>query len=141
MSADRMCSRSSFHARVQHLEKEPFPALELVLNRSPRDAGAPSDVVGTGLVVALLHDALGGGLYDAGSRALAICSRSPSAAANLPAGELIVIGVTGTSWMANISSGRPLAGHRTLPPERVIPSGPLTECHIDHYYSLKRLRG
>src|ERR1039458_8856177 len=40
--------------RVQHFEKEPFPALELILDRSPRDAGSPSNVVGTGLVVALL---------------------------------------------------------------------------------------
>src|SRR6202042_1388187 len=58
--------------RVQHFEQETFPALELILDRSPRDAGAPRDVVGAGLVVALFQDALGGGLYDAGPRAFAI---------------------------------------------------------------------
>src|SRR5271170_3761065 len=72
---------------------------------------------------------------------------SPSARGRRPlrreltGSELIALCVAGGSSMVNISSVRLRTGHLTPMSDFVGGPGPLTECHIDYYYSRKRPRG
>jgi hypothetical protein len=57
---------------VDDLEQQQLAAAELVLERAPRDAGAPRDLVRARAVIALVQDALDGGVEDPRARRRAV---------------------------------------------------------------------
>ena len=59
-------------AVVHDFEQQLLAGAELVLDRTPRDTRAARDLVRTGLVVALLQNALDGRLHDTSARCFAV---------------------------------------------------------------------